>query len=137
MLFCWEIDDIVGSLLFWLCVYIFGCELIVCDPMAFSKCNFHFISQKKPQKTEETKMMLKARKKKKKGEKIMKIKQKKKKQKKTRKKTPWLLLDTYVAWISFYVNSFPTRLIGIYLLYFEVRSIGELISFLVFWLITP
>jgi len=29
-------------------VYIFGCELIVSDPMHFNNCNFHFISQKKP-----------------------------------------------------------------------------------------
>ena len=33
-----------GSLLFGLCVYIFGCELMVRDPMPFNNCNFLFIS---------------------------------------------------------------------------------------------
>jgi len=38
------------SVLFGLCVYIFSCELIVCDPMPFNNCNFRFISHKKKEK---------------------------------------------------------------------------------------
>jgi len=45
-LICWFVEGLIifsicfGSLLFGLCIYIFGCELIVSDPMPFNNCHF-------------------------------------------------------------------------------------------------
>jgi len=55
-LVCWLVEELMilsiglGSLLFGLCIYVFGCELIVSDPKPFNNCNLRFISQKKGKK---------------------------------------------------------------------------------------
>jgi len=55
MLLYWGIDNIehlFGSLLFGMCIYVFGCELIVRDPMLFNNWNlFSFSKEEKERKT--------------------------------------------------------------------------------------
>jgi len=66
---CWFVEGLIilsiifGFLLFGLCIYIFGCELIVNDPMPFNNYNFCFIPhQKKPKQQKEKKVILKNKK---------------------------------------------------------------------------
>ena len=57
-----------GSLLFGLCIYVSGCELIVLDPMPFNNLNSCFISQKKNSYVEKKEENHAEQKKKKKGQ---------------------------------------------------------------------